>query len=437
MNLPSNKMQPKSVQSNNNTSSPIRAQNPMMTRSKKPVYRPVIMPLAIPLALAALLPLASHADELDTLQFRAGQSFQYDSNIFRLPNATNTVTLPNRIERSDTVGITTVGVLLNKPYSLQRFELDVYADRYDYKNNSRLNFTSKNYEAAWRWSFTPRLYGNLTADRREYVDNSADIQNLGLLNRRTDRSTLADAEYDLGGAWRVTGGLFTRNLTNSQASTFESEYSVRGAQAGARYVFPSGNWVGYRFKNGKGEYPGRSSSTVFASDFQDREHEFRALWAPTGKTTVRARLSHLERSNDGLTARDFSGFTGQVDATLDATAKTSFTAGYVRELENYQTANASYYAGNRLFIAPTYKATEKITVRLRYDHGRRNFEGALPGAAAANRRDTSNLVSLSADYQVLRGLKLRAWVQRDHRNSNAAGLDYKSNAVGISALASF
>lgn len=393
--------------------------------------------LAIPLAMAALLPGVGTADELDTLQFRAGQSFQHDSNVFRLPESTNTLALPGRPERSDTIGITTVGVLLDKKYSLQRFELDVYADRYDYKNNSRLNFTSKNYEAAWRWSVTPRLYGNLTADRREYVDNTADLQNQGQLNRRIDRTTLADAEYDLGGAWRVTGGFFSRDLTNSLAATFESDYSVRGAQAGGRFVFPSGNWVGYRFKSGKGEYPGRTLSTVLASDFQDREHEFRALWAPTGKTTVRARLSHLERSNDGLAARDFSGLTGQVDATLNATAKTSVTAGLVRELENYQTNTASYYAGNRVFIAPTYKATEKITVRLRYDHGRRDFKGALPGVVATGRRDTLNLTSLSVDYQVLRALKLRAWVQRDNRDSSAAGLDYKSNAMGISALASF
>ena len=437
MNLPLTKMSSTSKYRFNNISDLNDALNPMRAHNKKTAGGTSHGLLAIPLALAAMLPVAGHTDELDTLQFRAGQSFQHDSNVYRLSDSTNTLSLPGRPERSDTIGITTFGVKFDKRYSLQRFEVDVFADRYDYKNNSRLNFTSKNYDAAWRWSLTPRLYGNLSADRREYVDNSADLQNLGQLNRRLDRTTLADAEYDLGGAWRVTGGFFGRDLTNSLANTFESDYSVQGAQAGARYVFPSGNWVGYRFKNGEGEYPGRTLTATRAKDFQDREHEFRALWMPTGKTTVRGRLSHLERSNEGLGARDFSGLTGQVDATWNATAKTAVMAGYVRELENYQTNTASYYAGNRFFVAPTYMATEKIAVRLRYDHYRREFKGALAGFSTVGRRDTLNLMSLSVDYQVIRALKLRAWVQRDHRDSTVTGLDYRSNAMGISALASF
>lgn len=389
--------------------------------------------LAIPFALAALAPVAAYADEQDTFQFRAGQSFQRDSNVFRLSDSANV--------QADTIGITTLGFKLDKPYSLQRFELDVYADKYSYKNNSNLDFTAVNYEAAWRWSFTPRLYGNITADRRQYVDNSADVQNQGQVNRRIDQANRADAEYDLGGAWRAGAGLFNRSAKNSLSSSFEGDYTVNGGELGARYVFASGNWLGYRFKSGKGNYPDRTLSNVFAKNFSDREHEFRALWAPTGKTTVNARISYLQREHEGLSARDYSGFTGQVDATLVATGKTSFIAGYVRELENYQTPagqpSTSYYEGDRFFIGPVWKATEKITLRARYDHGRRTFRGALPSVVALDRKDTLNLASLSVDYQIFRALKLRGWLQRDTRSSSLAGADYRSNAVGISALASF
>lgn len=393
--------------------------------------------LPIPLLLLSLFPLVAHADELDTLQFKAGQSVTHDSNIFRLSDTANAQALIGTTDRADTVSVTTAGFKVNKPFGLQRFELDAAVEDHHYSRFSNLDFTAVNYAAAWRWSFTPALHGNLTSDRREYVDNTADVQNSGQLNRRTNRSTVFDAEYELDGAWRLVGGLFERTSTSSQPFTFEGDSRIRGAEGGVRYVFPSNTSMAYRYKRGNGDYPGRVPSSTFAGSFTDTEHEFRLDWAPTGKTTLRARLSHLDREHDGLAARDFSGFTGQLDATWNITAKTSLAGGLVRELGSYQTSNASYYEGYRFFIAPTWKPSEKTAVRLRYDHGARDFRGPLPGFAATDRHDTSNLVSLALEWQALRALKLIASVQRDRRKSTEPGFDYTSNAFGLSAQASF
>ena len=126
--------------------------------------------MVLNLALAGVISLNVHADELDTLQFRAGQTWQYDSNIFRLSDAISGA-------RSDHFGVSTLGAKIDKSYGLQRFEIDVNANRYTYKNFSSLDFTAVNYAAAWRWSLTPSLYGNFTTDRQEYTDNTANFQN--------------------------------------------------------------------------------------------------------------------------------------------------------------------------------------------------------------------------------------------------------------------
>ena len=378
-----------------------------------------------------------HADEFDTFQFRVGQSWQYDSNIFRLSDAASNQAVLGSSSRSDQVAVTTVGAKIDKRYGLQRFEFDVNANRSIYKNFSRLDFTAVNYAAAWRWSVTPSLYGNFTTDRREYTDNASDVQRLGQLNRRTDRSTLLDAEYAVDGPWRVLAGVFERTNTNSQPFVFESDSKVVGIEVGARYVFASEASLAYRLKQGKGEYPGRVLSSSFASDFKDREHEFRLSWPITGKTTIQSRLSYFDRNHDGLTARDFSGFVGQVDSTWQIPGKTSVTGGVVRELGSYQTNTASYYADNRIFIAPTWKPTEKTAVKFRYDHGQRNYKGPLSGFVSADRRDTLNVGSLSLEWDVIRAVKLTTSVFTDRRRSNESGADYKSNGVNLSVLASF
>lgn len=379
----------------------------------------------------------AHADELDTFQFRAGQSWQYDSNVFRLSDAASNQFVLGSPSRSDHIAVTTLGAKIDKRYGLQRFEFDVSANRSIYNNFSRLDFTAVNYAAAWRWSITPSLYGNFTTDRREYTDNTADVQTLGRLNRRTDRSTLLDAEYAIDGPWRVLAGVFQRNTVNSQPFIFESDSKVRGVEVGARYVFASDTTLAYRLKQGRGEYPGRILSSSFASNFKDREHEFRLNWPITGKTTIQSRLSYFDRSHDALSARDFSGFVGQVDSTWQITGKTSVTGGLVRELGSYQINTASYYADNRVFIAPTWKPTEKTAVKLRYDHGSRTYSGPLPGFITTNRRDTSDFGSLAFEWDVIRALKLTTSVFTDRRKSNEAGADYKSTGINLSVLASF
>lgn len=393
--------------------------------------------IQLPLAMLGLLALAAQADELDTLQFQASESVQHDSNVYRLSDSADAQALIGTPTRSDTIAVTTVGLKLNKPYSLQRFELAVNAEDHRYRRFSNLNFTAVNYAAAWRWSFTPALHGNLTTDRQETVDNYADVQNTGALNRRTSRSTVLDAEYELGGAWRLVGGVFRRSNTNSQPFTFEGDSKVVGAEAGVRYVFPSDTSVAYRFRNGSGENAGLPPSSGFAGNFKDKEHEFRLDWAPTGKTTVQARMSQFDRTYDGFSARNFSGVIGELNGSWAVTGKTSITGGLARDLGSYQTSTDSYYQGYRLFVAPTWKATEKIALRARYDHGVRDYKGPLAGFASSGRQDTTDLATLALDWQPLRALKLTASIQRAKRQSNLPGFDYVSNSVGLTALASF
>jgi hypothetical protein len=148
-------------------------------------------------------------------------------------------------------------------------------------------------------------------------------------------------------------------------------------------------------------------------------------------------VSHFERSHDDLAARDFSGFTGQLDATWAITAKTRLAGGAARELGSYQSPTASHYEGHRFFIAPTWKPSEKTALRAKYSHGVRNFSGALPGFVETGRRDTTRLVSLAFDWLPWRALRLTASLERDRRTSTDPRFDYQSNRFGLAAQAVF
>ena len=382
----------------------------------------------------ALFPLSAMSDELDVLQFNAGLALQHDSNVFRLSDQASNPLVAAGSGRSDNILTSSAGLKLRKPMGLQRFEADIGLENTNYKRFSSLNFTAVNYAAAWRWSLTPAFHGNLTTDSKEYVDNTADVGAVGQLNRKTDRSTRLDAEYEVDGVWRLLGGAFQRTNRNSQSFTFEGDSKVIGAEAGVRYQLPFGASVAYLFRNGKGEYTNQASAV--SSDFNDREHEVQGEWVG-GRTKLGGRISRLERKYDSIPARDFSGFLSQIDVTYALTGKTSIFGGIVRELGSYQTSNISYYQGTRVFVAPSWQATENIALRARYDYGVRDFKGPLPGFAASNRTDKTSLASLAVEWKPVRLLTLMAFVQQDQRTSNQSGADYKSNSVGISAKATF
>lgn len=368
------------------------------------------------------------ADAPSTLQWRVGENVQRDSNVFRTPD---------NQRLSDTIAVTTLGLKLDKRYSLQRLELDLSADNYQYREFSQLNFNAVNYAGAWRWAVTPRLYGNVIAERSDYLDRLAP-SGVDALNHRVERQTGVDAEYELGAAWHALAGVFERRTTNSLALGLEPDATVRGGEGGVRYVLPSGSSVAYRYRQGQGDYDSTGSLAPLAtSDFKDREHEVELQWTPSAKTRVAGRLAYAKRAHDSLARRDFSGWRGRINGTWEVTGKTRVEGGLVRELASYQTDDASFYEGYRLFVGPVWNATEKIAVRLRYDHGERSYKGALPGFADSGRKDRLDVTTLALEWSPVRALRLVASWQNDQRRSNLPGLDYRAHVYSLAALASF
>jgi exopolysaccharide biosynthesis operon protein EpsL len=376
--------------------------------------------------LPDLPPLSQQSQLPDVVQFRIGQSVEHDSNIFRLP-ASNS-------RQSDTYGVTTLGLKFDKRYSLQRIELDLNAQDFRYQHSTALDFTALNYAAAWRWNLTPRLTGNVTADRREYLDSTTLVQTTGSVNRRTDEANLIDAEYEVGAAWRLLGGVFDRTIKNSAALIQEADTQVSGGEAGAKFVFRSGDFVAYRYRQGNGEYSGLPGSAVPSRNFTDKEHELSFEWLPASGTSLQGRVSHLNRKRDDATSSELSGLVGRLNLNWVITGKTRMDVGLIRELVSYQPSTLSYYDGDRFYISPVWKPTEKTAIRLRLDQGIRHYNGVL---GYEGRRDVVGQAGVSVEWDPLRFVKLIASLAHDKRTSNFAGLDYKANVLGVTALFSF
>ncbi len=380
------------------------------------------------------------ADNLDTWNLTAGSSVMYDDNVFRLPSSANTAALIGRSSGSDTITSTVLGLNVSKPYSLQRFDLDVSVADFRYKNFEHLSYTARSYSAAWRWSVTPGLHGNLSSSRKESINSFSDYLSYGAKNLRTDDDRRFDADLELGAGWHVLGGVFQNRRTNSELFVQEGDTTLTSSEAGVRHAFASGSSLTFLNRTGHGRFDNRSqpnSALLLDNKFDQTENEVRLKWPITSKTTLDARVARLERNHEHFSSRDYSGNVGALNLDWDITAKTHISGGWTRELSSYQSLNSSYSITDRFTLNPVWQTSVKTALRFRYDIARRNYFGAVTATSVGDRSDSQRTTLIAFDWQPTTSVGLSASIANDRRTSNQPGLDYKDTTASITAQMKF
>ena len=381
------------------------------------------------------------AQEAPTVTLTAAYMRQTDSNLFRLSDANlaNAQTLIGRPDASEQIGVTTLGLNLNKAYSLQRFELDLNLVDYNYQNFNYLSFTAKNVNAAWRWALTPRLTGNLTTERKETLNSFADYQGYNTRNVHTASNTGFDAVYEIVGPWRMLAGVSQASQNDQQVILAEGDTTSNSANLGARYVFASGSSFSYTARKTKGSYTNRvlSPTGLYDDGFSETDNEVKLSWQLSGKSSAAVLATQINRSHPNYAQRDYSGVNVGVNANWGITAKTALTAYWTRELASYQTSNTNFSQTDRLTLGPAWQITPKTVLRLRYSAAKLDYLGSPKGLAASPRTDTTTDTALSLDWQPNQRLTFSTSLLNAKRASNQVGFDYDSNMATLSAQYSY
>lgn len=388
----------------------------------------------------AFLPAAPACAQLaDSIKFNAGLSRQFDSNLFRLPSQANVNALVGRSSAAEEIDVTSLGANFNKAYGLQRVELGLTAVGYAFRNFSYLGYMTLNYDAAWRWSLTPRFHGNLTARRLETPNSFDDTQGSTRRNLRTEESARLDGEYELGGPWALRAGVTQSTQTNEQTILPLNEFRATAVDLGARYLLASGSSLSYGFVNTKGQNLSRGISAAhFVDDgYSQSEHQVSARWIMSGKTSADFNASQLSRVHPKFPQRDYSGLTAGAVINLSLTGKSAVSASWARELSSNQTATASFVQTDRFSIAPVWQISSKALVRLRYDLAQRDYSDLPTAPVPLQRKDTTQDASVSMEWQPYQFLVVSASLLNTKRSANLAGLDYESNVATLSAQLSY
>lgn len=376
------------------------------------------------------------ADEQDALNFSAGAAVMFDDNLFRLPDS----------EKSDRILTTNAGIKIDKPYSLQRFQVDanVVDNRYD--SYSYLDYTAFNYRAAWLWQLTPNIKGTLSADQKQVLNSFADF--LGFNNQltrtrniQTNENRIFDVDALIGGGWHLLGGVSELRSRNSVTFDAVGDFIQAGANIGIKYVAPSENSIALVQRAYNGDYQGRvlDVANQFDTGFRQRETEAQLQWRLTGKSLIDARLGYVDREHDNFSSRDYDGATGRLAYNWQPTGKLAITTSLARNIYSFQQAFNSYYVADTFAISPVWHVTAKTSLNLRYDFSHRDYRGAID-SLAEHRKDNVQSLMLSADWKPLRTVTVTGALRHEMRsssfnnaNSVNGDLEYDANSATISA----
>ena len=299
-------------------------------------------------------------------QFRVMGGVEHESNVLRVPSSAGT--------RSDTIVIAGVGFKADKRYGLQRFRADLEANTYRYNSHSDLNYSLFNYALAWDWSFTPRLHGVVSADRRQFREVTTDpVTFSNVIGRRTERAEVAEGIYELGAAWRLLAGATHTQVDSSEPNSWDASPSITSARVGVGYEFASGSSLYARYRRGDGKYndPSPGAST---GSFRENESDLQLKLPLTAKTSVEARLGHLSRKHDVGPQRDFSGVVGSAAVELGCHRQDASHRRLHPRSERERAGHRRHVRSDRFYIGPVWKATAQIAVNLRYGRVARDWK---------------------------------------------------------------
>ncbi|MDI1360983.1 XrtB/PEP-CTERM-associated polysaccharide biosynthesis outer membrane protein EpsL [Methylotenera sp.] len=379
---------------------------------------------------------SAYADSDDTINFLIGTDYSHYDNLFLLPDGQNPT---GAAERSDNVLRTNFGIKVNKKYGLQAFRFDYSHLDSKYDNASFLNFNSNNYKAAWLWSLTPSLKGNLSSERKVDLIPFLDNRNSNTQNIRTLEMQMFDFDWSPHNVWHLLGGYTKLESVNSQTFLQETSFKFNAAEVGVKYSFPSDNFIALKLRKRDGENQEINVPNQVGKDFSENEAELSALWRLSGKSKLTANLGHNGHTDDTYGLRDFSGYFGGVNYSWDASAKLNVGVDLTRKLASYQDFTSSYTVNDVLSIRPTWALTSKVTLGGSLSASKRKFlgDGPIVSATTPTRIDDGVTYGIEATWVPRSTMRFGVNLQHDKRDSNFADRDFSSNTVGINGQLTF
>jgi hypothetical protein len=174
------------------------------------------------------------------------------------------------------------------------------------------------------------------------------------------------------------------------------------------------------------------------SDFRVTESEVAATWMATGRSSLRGALTRIERRNEHVPQRDFSGMAGDLGYVWSPTGRLTINAGAQRLLSPYAIdTSTTYRVDKSLSLGAGWQVSEKLRLNARASRMASDFLGPVAPVAGPLRSDVLRILYVGADWTIERRVTLRGTLQRQQRSSNFSAFEFDATILGAEASLTF
>lgn len=395
------------------------------------------LPLALLLALPLAAPLPAAALFNDRVELFAAENITYDSNVFRLSKQLDPQTVLGTDHKDDWLSTTQLGFVVDAPYSLQRFQLGYTWLVNRYQRFDQLNYNGHAGRAAWLWSITPELTGDVGYTDTETLANFA---NLGTTNKdllRTKQGFFNAVWFPVA-TWRLHAGAATVEQTHSDPLQRINDIETAAGVVGASYVTAQDDRLGVegRFERGKSPHDDLVNLSGTINGYRQNSVGVVGHWIASGHSTLDGRVDYVRREYDQPTTADYSGPTARLAHTWTPTGKITVVSSLYRDIgpiADVQSSNFVLVTG--VSVKPTWAVTDKVSVGGDAEYNKWDYRGNL--LTGLNYTHWTRTFGANVAWHVTQKIQLGAAYSYEMRTSTLPVADYRDNLFTVSARVGF
>ena len=368
----------------------------------------------------------------DPVKFEAGTVYQFDTNLFMLPNGVNPGAAGSK--RSDSTLTSHIGIEIKKDYGMQHFDFSYSHVNAKFANSSFMDFDADNYQAHWLAAITPSLTADVLA-LQSVTPRSAGSYGanapIGSSQLYTFKSRGVIFDYSPHQILHFYGGYnLTSNVTSGQVGP-DYNQNAHALITGLGYQFSSGTLIKLIYQDLNGTQP-LSAYYQIGQNYNQSKTDLSIAWPISGRSNLTASLGYGAKNDEMNAARNYAGLVGSIEYERKFNESSSLDLQYVHRLDVYQTQTISHAEIDALTLSGNWVMTPKFKMKLAITADHRQYP-TLPTFTQSVREDNNLHCSLDATWQATEKVKLRTLLERAQRHSNDVDFVYEANLASVYA----
>jgi len=370
-------------------------------------------------------------------------SVTYDSNLFRVANDAEAISILGSTNKDDTVRHLGAGFQFELPVSRQLLRADATVDRANYDTYDILNNTETDGQATWAWQVGNLWSGNLGYSYSKQLSTFYELQSV-LKETRTENAYFLDGGYQFHPDWRLIGSISQSGQDYQERKELELESRSRRLEI--QYQNTLNTRMGLRANVTEIDLLNLEDvgGTLVNNDSTQTEISGVFYWEGTSKSHFEARVGITNQKYDELSERDFHGSIGRMTYLWFMTEKTKLDISLWRETDSgyydvYDETTA-FVVTKGMRISPVWSATPKITVSGTFSYEQDGFEGenaVILGSGLKSREDKIRLFRVNAGYNPAPNVDFSLAYQLEKRTSNRKDSEFDSSQIDAKVQLSF